>query len=71
MIHTLLAVALLLQAKPDFTMEKSAEAVVIKDGGKDVLRYQLQKPADSKLAVDSACYFHPFATPSGAVRSNW
>jgi hypothetical protein len=29
--------------------------------------YQLKKPADSKLSVDSACYFHPFTTPSGAV----
>src|SRR5204863_7936437 len=37
------------------------------DGGKELLRYQLQKPADSKLAVDSACYFHPLATPTGAV----
>ncbi len=29
--------------------------------------YQLKKPADSKLSVESACYFHPFTTPSGAV----
>jgi hypothetical protein len=29
--------------------------------------YQLKKPADSKLSVESACYFHPFTTPSGVV----
>jgi hypothetical protein len=29
--------------------------------------YQLKKPADSKLSVESACYFHPLTTPSGAV----
>jgi len=67
MIHALLALGVLLQAKPEFTVEASADAVVVKDRGKEMLRYQLQKPADSKLAVDFACYFHPLTTPSGAV----
>ena len=31
------------------------------------LQYNVKKPADSKLSVESACYFHPFSTPSGAV----
>ena len=67
MIPTLFALGLFLQASPDFKVERTEDAVVVKDGGKAVLGYQLRKPADSKLAVDFACYFHPFATPSGAV----
>ena len=43
------------------------DAVSVTAGDKEAVRYQLQKPADSKLAVDFACYFHPFTTPSGAV----
>jgi hypothetical protein len=54
MIHIVLA--LLLQ-----------DAVTVTAGDKEVVRYQLKKPADSKLAVESACYFHPLATPSGVV----
>lgn len=41
-------------------------ALVVADAqGREVLRYVLQKPADSKLSVESACYFHPLTTPSG------
>jgi len=43
------------------------DAVSVTAGDKEVVRYQLQKPADSKLAVDFACYFHPFTTPAGVV----
>jgi hypothetical protein len=64
MIELMMALAL---AQDSFKVEKTADAVVVTSGGKDVLRYQLKKPADSKLAVESACYFHPLATPSGAV----
>src|SRR6185295_16719959 len=67
MIQALLAIGILLQDKPSFTVEQAADAVALKSEGKEILRYQLVKPADSKLAVDFACYFHPFATPSGAV----
>jgi hypothetical protein len=67
MIHALLALGVLLQAKPEFTVEAAGDAVVVKDRGKEMLRYQLQKPANSALAVESACYFHPLTTPSGAV----
>lgn len=48
-------------------VEKSPEAVVVKEGGAEVLRYQLTKPAASKLSVESACYIHPLATPKGVV----
>lgn len=32
---------------------------------REILRYWRQKPADSPVASPSACYFHPFTTPSG------
>jgi Family of unknown function (DUF6807) len=67
MIHALLALVVLLQDKGPYSVEPSSDAIVVKAGGKEVLRYQLRKPADSTLAVDSACYFHPLTTPSGAV----
>jgi hypothetical protein len=54
MIH--LAMMLLLQ-----------DSVAVTADGKDAVRYQLKKPADSKLAVESACYFHPLTTPAGVV----
>jgi hypothetical protein len=67
MIHLLLAIGVLFQDKTEYTVEQGTEAVVVKCDGKEVLRYQLQKPADSKLTVESACYFHPLTTPSGVV----
>lgn len=42
-------------------------AITVRERGKPVLVYQLERPADSKLPVDSACYFHPVTTPSGTV----
>ncbi|HKS37421.1 MAG TPA: DUF6807 family protein [Verrucomicrobiae bacterium] len=51
-----------------FTVERKPDVVVIAaPNGKEVLRYQLERPADSKLAVDSGCYFHPVSTPTGTV----
>ena len=43
------------------------EAIVVTDGGKPVLQYQLKKPADVQLPVDSGGYFHPVMTPAGVV----
>lgn len=60
MIVVLLALALLQDA-----VEKTPEAIVMKLDGKPLVRYQLKKPADSALASESACYFHPLATPKG------
>ncbi|HYF00418.1 MAG TPA: DUF6807 family protein [Planctomycetota bacterium] len=42
-------------------------AVVLKQDGAEVLRYQTEKPSGSKLSVESACYFHPLTTPKGTV----
>src|SRR5262245_58667772 len=67
MIHAVLALGLLLQEKAPITVEKVPDAVLVKSGDKEAVRYQLLKPADSRLSVESGCYFHPFRTPSGAV----
>ena len=51
-----------------FTIKKTRDAVLIRDeSDRVVLGYQFEKPANSKLAVESACYFHPFTTPKGVV----
>ena len=49
------------------TAGRKGDAVVVTAGDREVLRYQLKKPADVKLPVDSGCYFHPVSTPSGVV----
>lgn len=52
----------------DFTITKEAGAVVVKNHqGTPILQYQLERPQNTKLSVDSACYFHPVATPKGVV----
>lgn len=52
----------------DFTVERKPDAVVVMSPkGREALRYQIERPAESKLAVESGCYFHPLATPSGVV----
>jgi len=43
------------------------DAIAVDAGDRPVLRYQLRKPADVKLPVDSGSYFHPVMTPSGVV----
>ena len=43
------------------------DAIVVRAGEREILRYQLTKPADVKLPMDSGCYFHPLTTPSGVV----
>ncbi len=66
MIRVLTAIVLLAPPPPQtWTTDKIPGAIVVKAGGAEVLRYQLEKPADSKLAVEGACYFHPLTTPSG------
>ena len=53
-------------APSGFRIDREKGVIVVKGpSGVEALRYQLEKPADSKLSVESACYFHPFATPSG------
>lgn len=42
-------------------------AMMISRNDATVVRYQLERAADSKLPVESACYFHPLTTPLGTV----
>jgi hypothetical protein len=51
----------------ELVRKETEDAVVITDNGVDVLRYQLAPPVGTKLAVESACYFHPVCTPKGVV----
>ena len=43
------------------------DAVTLSPGGSGSAKYQLRKPADVKLPVESGGYFHPLTTPSGVV----
>jgi hypothetical protein len=43
------------------------DSVTLKSGDTPIATYQVAKPPGSKLAVESACYFHPFQTPKGIV----
>jgi len=53
---------------PQFNVLRSQTHVNVRTpDGKEILQYQLQRPAESKLPIDSACYFHPVRTPSGLV----
>lgn len=48
------------------SVTRNSDAVEFREG-KTTLRYQLKGGAEKKLSVASACYFHPFTTPSGIV----
>src|SRR5687768_1438813 len=53
---------------PQFNVQRSTTHVNIRTpDGKEIFQYQLQRPAASKLPVESACYFHPVRTPKGVV----
>jgi hypothetical protein len=70
MLKTLLAAGLaplLAAQEATFEVAKGADAVVVTSGGKEVLKYHLQKPAGIPLSVESGCFFHPLATPAGTV----
>jgi hypothetical protein len=51
----------------EFTIQRGAAAITVKDGPTAVLRYNTQRPPNTKLPVDSGGFFHPVTTPSGIV----
>ena len=55
--------------EPDqFSISRDDDAVTIKRfDGKQILTYNLKRPEGTKLSVDTACFIHPLATPSGIV----
>jgi hypothetical protein len=59
------AAGLLLAAEP--VVQRTPETVAGRKDDRTTLLYHLTKPADSRLSVDSAAYFHPFATPAGVT----
>ena len=47
-------------------VDREPGAVLIRNaGGELLLRYQLERPVNSPLTVESGCYFHPLLTPNG------
>lgn len=52
---------------PKMSVARSDREIVVKSGQKEVFRYQLQRPPDAALPVDSGAYFHPVMTPNGVV----
>lgn len=67
----ILALGTLLQASVfALDIRRSDEAIVIRGQDRELLRYVIRKPADSKLPLESASYFHPFTTPSGVVMTD-
>jgi hypothetical protein len=55
-------------AAENFEVQRTPAAVIVRNAsGGEILQYRLQRPADSKLSVESACYFHPVKTPEGVV----
>jgi hypothetical protein len=51
-----------------FSISHDDAAVTIKHfDGKELLRYNLRRPEGTRLSVDTGCFFHPLATPTGLV----
>jgi methane monooxygenase PmoA-like len=65
LLHLTAFLALALNTCANFIIIREPHALVLKDDTMPVLRYHLQQPVDSKLSVESGCYFHPLTTPSG------
>lgn len=52
----------------DFQIRRTPQSVAIQNpAGQSIVEYQLRRPPESKLSVESACYFHPVTTPKGIV----
>jgi len=52
----------------DLRIDEMPDAIrVVTANGLELVRYQLTKPTTGAAASESACYFHPVATPSGTI----
>ena len=56
-----------LAADETATPPHDRDAVVLSTGESSPVKYQVRKPADVKLPVESGGYFHPLTTPAGVV----
>jgi hypothetical protein len=66
-LMTLAGAAAAADDAPDWSVAGRQDVVVVENSGRPVLTYQLSKPADVQLPVDSGGYFHPVRTPAGTV----
>jgi hypothetical protein len=66
-LMTLAGAAVAADDAPDWSVAGRQDVVVVENSGRPVLTYQLSKPADVQLPVDSGGYFHPVRTPAGTV----
>jgi len=63
----LISIAVLLAGCSQGPQPGGGGTVILKAGEAEVARYQREKPKDSKLAVESGCFFHPFLSPKGVT----
>lgn len=53
--------------RAEWSVADNGMEVVVRNGNKPVLHYQLQPPANNPLPVESGGFFHPLMTPGGIV----
>ncbi len=58
-------------ADTSFSIDSTDQSITIKSNNKEVLVYNLQKPANKEYPLDSACYFHPLRSPSGKILTDF
>jgi hypothetical protein len=58
------------KAAGSFAIDKTGEAVIVRAGDKEVLRYQIAPPRGTALPIETAGFFHPLATPAGVVATD-
>src|SRR6266568_2833952 len=54
-----------------FSISATDQSITIKSNNHEVLIYQLQKPANPRYPIDSACFFHPLRSPSGKILTDF
>jgi hypothetical protein len=58
-------------AEQSFSISRTDQSITIKSNNKEILAYQLQKPANPKYPLESACFFHPLRSPSGKILTDF
>ncbi len=54
-------------AAPKSALQGPGDVLLLRSRGKEIAWYPLAKPKDTKLSVESACFFHPFYSPKGVT----
>ena len=58
-------------AEQSFSIDRNEQSITIKSNNKEILAYNLQKPANARYLLDSACFFHPLRSPSGKILTDF